>query len=71
MSRRAPVEQASTQPVESASGYGARYKLGSYDTQAYYGRRSPTMGKDSKLTPRSRSVTPSDSSRPTTRRTLL
>ena len=35
VSRRAPVEQASTQPLESASGYGAR-SLGSYDTQAYY-----------------------------------
>jgi len=35
VSRQAPVEQASTQPLESASGYGAR-SLGSYDTQAYY-----------------------------------
>jgi hypothetical protein len=59
VSRRAPVEQASTQPLESAPGYGAR-SLGSYDTQGqqpYY-----TL---------SRSVTRSDSSRPTTRRTLL
>ena len=70
VSRRAPVEQASTQPVESASGYGAR-SLGPTTRKHTTASRSPTMGKDSKLTPRSRSVTPSDSSRPTTRRTLL
>jgi hypothetical protein len=44
VSRRAPVEQASTQPVESASGYGAR-SLGSYDTQAYYGQPQPYYGQ--------------------------
>jgi hypothetical protein len=41
VSRRAPVEQASTQPLESAPGYGAR-SLGSYDTQGqqpYYAQQ--------------------------------
>ena len=69
-SRRAPVEQASTQPVESAS-VTVRGAWGPTTRKHTTASRSPTMGKDSKLTPRSRSVTPSDSSRPTTRRTLL
>jgi hypothetical protein len=44
VSRRAPVEQASTQQLEIAPGYGAP-SLASYDTQAYYRQRQPYYGQ--------------------------